>query len=147
MLKNAYYRADDNYENLETLPNIDINIKCNNSLISRYSLDADLSKPLKNIKFTIDDYKRYVDEYKNATGRDEKLGLLTIIDGIKNDIRTEIAKSDPKQIRLNKLNGDLYNLLNQTKIFELKMLRYTYYGREITQPSSTWPSGRRFDSD
>lgn len=120
LLKNAYYKQEDNYENLETLPNIDINIKCNNSLISRYSLDADLSKPLKNIKYTIDDYKLFVNEYKNATGREEKQGLLTIIDSIKNDIRTEIAKTDPKQLRLNKLNGDLYNLLNQTKIFELE---------------------------
>ena len=29
---------------LETLPNIDINIKCGNSLISRFALDADLSR-------------------------------------------------------------------------------------------------------
>ncbi|MCD6337451.1 MAG: type II restriction endonuclease, partial [Candidatus Marinimicrobia bacterium] len=39
LLKNAYYKSDGQ---LETLPNIDINIKCGNSLISRYPLDADL---------------------------------------------------------------------------------------------------------
>jgi len=32
---------------LETLPNIDINIKCGNSLISRYSLDSDIKKALQ----------------------------------------------------------------------------------------------------
>ncbi len=40
LLKNAYYRDEDR---LETLPNIDINIKCGNSLISRFSLNDDSS--------------------------------------------------------------------------------------------------------
>ena len=39
LLKNAYYRQGT--EELETLPNIDINIKCGNSLLSRYDLDED----------------------------------------------------------------------------------------------------------
>ncbi|GAJ18519.1 unnamed protein product, partial [marine sediment metagenome] len=44
LLKNAYYKPETNYTELETLPNIDINIKCGNSLISRYPLDADIKK-------------------------------------------------------------------------------------------------------
>ena len=32
LLKNAYYKEESNYTELETLPNIDINIKCGNSL-------------------------------------------------------------------------------------------------------------------
>ena len=40
LLKNAYYRDEGR---LETLPNIDINIKCGNSLISRFSLNDDSS--------------------------------------------------------------------------------------------------------
>lgn len=43
LLKNAYYRTDGN---LETLPNIDINIKCGNSLISRFPIDSDLKSVL-----------------------------------------------------------------------------------------------------
>ncbi|WP_287075699.1 hypothetical protein [Microcystis sp. M_QC_C_20170808_M3Col] len=39
LLKNAYYKADNE---LETLPNIDINIKVGNSLISRFGLSNDL---------------------------------------------------------------------------------------------------------
>jgi hypothetical protein len=46
LLKNAYYR---NETELETLPNIDINIKCGNSLIARFGLDADLKEALKTI--------------------------------------------------------------------------------------------------
>jgi hypothetical protein len=36
---------------LETLPNIDINIKNGNSLISRFPLDSDLKSTFKKIKF------------------------------------------------------------------------------------------------
>ena len=119
LLKNAYYKEDSNFLELETLPNIDINIKCNNSLISRFALNADLSKALKSIKYDIAAYKGFVNDYKNEKSRDVKRGLEKIIDGIKNDFRTEINKNDPKQIRLSKLSGDLFNLLSQTQMFEL----------------------------
>ncbi|MCW3109621.1 MAG: type restriction endonuclease [Segetibacter sp.] len=44
LLKNAYYIAEGGKSNgeLQTLPNIDINIKTGNSLISRFGLDEDL---------------------------------------------------------------------------------------------------------
>ncbi|MBK8657524.1 MAG: Eco57I restriction-modification methylase domain-containing protein [Bacteroidetes bacterium] len=45
--------------------------------------------------------------------------MQKIIDSIKSDFRTEIGNNDPKQIKLRKLSGDLYNLLNQGKLFEL----------------------------
>ena len=50
LLKNAYYMYDvetGHAPSLQTLPNIDINIKCGNSLISRFALDADLKQALK----------------------------------------------------------------------------------------------------
>ena len=39
LLKNAYYTTESKFTELETLPNIDINIKQGNSLISRFSLE------------------------------------------------------------------------------------------------------------
>lgn len=117
LLKNAYYK-DTDYTELETLPNIDINIKCGNSLLSRFALDADLSKALKSIKYDIKAYRGFVNDYKNEKSREVKKGLQKIIDTIKGDFRTEIFSNDPKVIRLNKLGGDLYNLLNQTKLFD-----------------------------
>ncbi len=39
LLKNTYYKGETGYKELETLPNIDINIKCGNSLISRFGLN------------------------------------------------------------------------------------------------------------
>ncbi|MBK9248117.1 MAG: class I SAM-dependent DNA methyltransferase [Ignavibacteria bacterium] len=134
LLKSAYYDAPKNpplplprgeselrgeYYELETLPNIDINIKCGNSLLSRFALDADLSKALKSIKYDIKAYRGFVDEYKNCKSREVKRSLQHILDSIKNDFRTEISKHDPKVLRYNKLSGELYTLLNQTRLIEL----------------------------
>jgi len=104
---------------LETLPNIDINIKCGNSLLSRFALDADLSKALKSIKYNISAYRGFVHEYKNAKNRDVKRELQKLINGIKSDFRTEINKNDPKQLKLNKLRGEVLTLQTQENIFEL----------------------------
>jgi len=117
LLKNAYYKELSNYKELETLPNIDINIKCGNSLLSRFALDADLSRALKSIKYDIKAYRGFVNDYKNEKNREVKKGLQKIIDGIKNDFRTEIFKNDPKVLKLNKYSGELFKLLNQTKLF------------------------------
>jgi hypothetical protein len=131
LLKSSYYKQSNNSPlergravsegvlELETLPNIDINIKCGNSLISRFALDADLSKALKSIKYDIDAYRGFVSAYKNEKNREVKRGLQTIIDSIKSDFRTEISKYDPKLIRLEKATGELFNHLNQTSMFDM----------------------------
>jgi hypothetical protein len=119
LLKSAYYTAESKYKELETLPNIDINIKQGNSLISRFPLDADLSKALKSIKYGISDYLAFVNSYKNATDKEEKRGFEKLIEQIKMDFRTEIHKRDPKVLLMNKRSGELYNLLNQAQMFDL----------------------------
>ena len=48
-------------------PNIDINIKCGNSLISRFGLDSDLKQALKKSRSSIKNYKSAVDTYRNAS--------------------------------------------------------------------------------
>ncbi len=118
LLKNAYYTEDTKFKELETLPNIDINIKCGNSLLSRFALDADLSKALKSIKYNINQYKGFVHDYKNAHDKELKRGLEQIINSIKNDFRVEIS-SNSKELRdLNKWKGELINLTMQIDLFE-----------------------------
>ncbi|MBH0261136.1 class I SAM-dependent DNA methyltransferase [Helicobacter pylori] len=71
LLKYSYYIFDEEGKNtnaLETLPNIDINIKCGNSLISRFALkDKALLKIEKNqnLKYSIAEYKELVKIYKD----------------------------------------------------------------------------------
>ena len=117
LLKNAYYKEESNYLELETLPNIDINIKCGNSLLSRFALDADLSKALKSIKYDIKAYRGFVNDYKNEKSREVKRGLQKIIGSIKSDFKTEIFRNDPKVKKLTKLQYE-YNLLVAPSIFK-----------------------------
>ncbi|WQW67948.1 class I SAM-dependent DNA methyltransferase [Helicobacter pylori] len=70
LLKYSYYIFEEgkNTNALETLPNIDINIKCGNSLISRFALkDKALLKTEKNknLEYYIAEYKELVKIYKD----------------------------------------------------------------------------------
>ncbi|MBP6625297.1 MAG: Eco57I restriction-modification methylase domain-containing protein [Chitinophagaceae bacterium] len=118
LLKNAYYTEESKFKALETLPNIDINIKCGNSLISRFALDADLSKALKSIKYNINQYKGFVHDYKNAHDKEIKRGLEQIINSIKADFRIEINNNSKEFKELAKWKGELVNLTMQTGLFE-----------------------------
>jgi len=116
LLKNAYYKTA---TELETLPNIDINIKCGNSLISRFAIDADLSQALKKSKWTIDSYRIAVDTYRNAKSKEQKKEMEKLIADIKSDFRSEISLNDPKVKKLRKLSGELFRLTNQGQLFEM----------------------------
>jgi adenine-specific DNA-methyltransferase len=116
LLKNAYYK---NAAELETLPNIDINIKCGNSLVSRFAIDADLKQALKKSKWTIDSYRIAVDTYRNAESKEQKREMEHLIAGIKSDFRSEISLNDSKVKRLRKVKDELLNLTNQTVLFEM----------------------------
>lgn len=128
LLKSAYYKPQtlQGFETLgglqsrelETLPNIDINIKCGNSLVARFGLEEDLSQALKKSKFSIDGYRVAVDRYRNADSKEEKREMERLIQSIKSDFRSEIAKNDPKILRKAKLGGELFNLTMQTGLFE-----------------------------
>ncbi|RKE95419.1 DUF7149 domain-containing protein [Ichthyenterobacterium magnum] len=128
LLKNAYYK---NENELETLPNIDINIKCGNSLISRFELDADLKKALKSSKWTIDSYKIAVDTYRNAQNKEQKRAMEKLIDDIKNDFRSEISLNDPKVKKLHKLKGEIFGMTNQTQMFELTKREKTAWNKKL----------------
>jgi adenine-specific DNA-methyltransferase len=116
LLKNAYYKEAE-YIELETLPNIDINIKCGNSLLSRFAIDADLSKALKSIKYDIKAYRGFVNDYKNEKNRDVKKGLQKIIDGIKADFKTYVGRESKEQKKLDKLSEELFNKYFSNKLF------------------------------
>ena len=121
LLKNAFYTKESNYSELETLPNIDINIKEGNSLISRFSLDADLKSALKTIRYTIDDYKNFVRDYKNTNNKDEKANFRRFIEDIKSNFRTEIGKNDPRQKKLSNLAYELHNKFQTERLIDVEL--------------------------
>lgn len=128
LLKNAYYK---NERELETLPNIDINIKCGNSLISRFELDSDLKKALKSSKWTIDSYRIAVNTYRNAQNKEQKREMEKLIDDIKNDFRSEISLNDPKVKRLKKIQGEIFGMTNQTQMFELTKREKSAWNKKL----------------
>ena len=109
LLKHAYYNAD---QRLETLPNIDINIKAGNSLIRRFALDADLKSALsKSPKFNIDSYRIAVASYRGARTAEEKRKLLETIEEIKQTFSTAIIQTDKRVKKLSEARGmlELFN--------------------------------------
>ncbi len=80
LLKYSYYifEKGKNTNALETLPNIDINIKCANSLIFNFPLNSKLTigqtlEFSKNLKAEIKEYKNSVMLYKEGLGEKNKI--------------------------------------------------------------------------
>ncbi|GAA9546182.1 hypothetical protein HpHA40_00770 [Helicobacter pylori] len=80
LLKYSYYIFEEgkNTNALETLPNIDINIKCGNSLIFNFPLNSKLTigqtlEFSKNLKAEIKEYKNSVMFYKEGLGEKDKI--------------------------------------------------------------------------
>ncbi|MCZ8249437.1 MULTISPECIES: class I SAM-dependent DNA methyltransferase [unclassified Microcystis] len=115
LLKNAYYKADNE---LETLPNIDINIKVGNSLISRFGLSNDLQVFSRKSRLSIESYKDAVRVYRNAEDKSQKREMERLISEIKSSFRQTLQLDNPLKKRLRGLETDLYSLENQILLFE-----------------------------
>ena len=99
LLKNTYYTETSGYTQLETLPNIDINIKCGNSLVSKYNVctgssvieqvkkDKTKSKEFKEL---VSQYKEAVSTYKNENNKETKRVVDEAIKKVKSQIRSVI---------------------------------------------------------
>ncbi len=141
LLKNAYYTAASSYTELETLPNIDINIKCGNSLISRYALDADIKKALRKSKWTIDSYRLAVMSYRNAENKEHKRQMESLINSIKSDFESEINHTDKRVSKLDKLKTKLSALIDQPDFFAIPKNRKAQLKKrppKLLKPSKNW---------
>jgi adenine-specific DNA-methyltransferase len=135
LLKNAYYNTN---KQLETLPNIDINIKCGNSLISRFDLNDDLKAAFKNkeVKYNFTDYKKAVADYKKTNSKEQKREVLDIINHVKNNFKSTldddlkqkvqkaIGKYENEKQRLNNLE-QFGEKLKKAELDNLKKLKVT----------------------
>lgn len=98
LLKSTYY--DENDE-LATLPNIDINIKQGNSLLSRFDTKNQILN--NNIKHQITRYKEQVKRYKETKDKEEKRAILVTIDTIKEMLQNFFLQNSPTYKKLNEL--------------------------------------------
>ena len=118
LLKNAYYTKESDYTELETLPNIDINIKEGNSLLHRFDLNQDISDILRKNGISIGEYCKVVNDYKNAHSKEEKRRLVDYLKQIKGNLRTQIGQNDPKLKNKRQLQRELDNL-TAPQLFEI----------------------------
>lgn len=111
LLKNAYYTEESQYTQLETLPNIDINIKCGNSLLNKLSLkDAITNSDIKK-------YKTAVKNYKSIKSKSAKKEIIDLIKEIKSDFSSEIC-SWMKVVKDYEKARKEYNTLQEATLFD-----------------------------
>jgi adenine-specific DNA-methyltransferase len=136
LLKRAYYsltpqnplsnslpggeRTGEGGGHLEVLPNIDINIKQGNSLVSRFDLDGDLSSVFKNSDYSLKDYKEAVRNYKQTGDRTEKADLQKLIDNIKDEYTSTLTNLRPINQKLSKARGRLEIMQSDDLFGEVK---------------------------
>lgn len=117
LLKNAYYTEASGFVELETLPNIDINIKQGNSLLSKFSLTEDLSDVFRKQRFSLQTYKDTVSAYKGTADKDAKAELLRFIHDIKGQFRETVINRDPRRKKLSAKRGERILLDNNVDMF------------------------------
>jgi type II restriction/modification system DNA methylase subunit YeeA len=119
LLKHAYYKESTDFQQLEVLPNIDINIKQGNSLVSRFNLDADLSQILaNNDDLTIEEYKQAVRSYKETGDREDKRALKEQINSIKESFSVGLKELHPVRQKLKKQREILIKEEAKLDLFE-----------------------------
>ncbi|TGE19612.1 class I SAM-dependent DNA methyltransferase [Hymenobacter elongatus] len=134
LLKHAYYKPGTQWRELETLPNLDLNVKTGNSLLARFPLDADLSEVFQKGTFSLREYWGAVHDYFSSRGRDDKNKLLGFFQQLKEQFAAVLHKKDAKREKLRLARNKVIVLSTQTSLipetkkqeearyFEMRML-------------------------
>lgn len=106
LLKNAYYDKG----KLHTLPNIDINIKQGDALMSHLEVKvkteaASRVPASKSIREITQEYKTLVEAYKQGTGHDKRFEMQRQLFAIKRELRQHI-QSDFLDFEIARVNGE-----------------------------------------
>ena len=115
LLKSSYYTKQSNFKELQTLPNIDINIKQGNSLLQKFSFDENLTSVFKG-KFKVNDYKDIVKKYKETNDKSIKETLKQYLKELKDEFKSStpgklVERYTKEQREFNLYNDQLKNLL------------------------------------
>ena len=98
LLKNAYYTKESGYKQLQTLPNIDINIKVGDSLLSKYPVQngqvvldflhqEDNADKKNGLAAKLKEYRKNVQDYKAGGTSYNKQQLRLNIAGLKSQLK------------------------------------------------------------
>lgn len=119
LLKSSYIKnINSTSPQFETLPNIDINIKQGDSLLSLYNVDSNLSLITKDSKYKVEDYRDAITRYVSTNDKNEKKNLVVLIEDIKKSFKNKIKTEQKKLKKKRQLTTELFELDNQLQLFE-----------------------------
>lgn len=137
LLKNAYYTESSKYKYLETLPNIDINIKCGNSLISRFEVKDSVFENIPNFQTRLKEYTTWVQVYKGERDKSAKAQLVKKIDQFKSEFKLRDKRTDKVQNEIDKVTMEILKSKNPmfplTDIEKAKVKDYEAKLEKLTQ--------------
>ena len=107
LLKHAYYTPESDFRELETLPNLDLNVRVGNSLIGRYALTDDLTDVFRRKDTSVAAYRRAFGQFFSARGREAKQELQDFLVRLKEQFSTAIQRYDPLLKRIARVKDDL----------------------------------------
>lgn len=126
LLKSSYINdIESDFPQFETLPNIDINIKQGDSLLSLYDTDSNLSDVTKDSKYKVQDYKEAITQYINTNSKNEKQSLLVLINNIKKSFKNTIRTEQIKIKKRRDIESEIFKLDNQLQLFETNTKKET----------------------
>lgn len=139
LLKNAYYYKNEQTEEkiLQTLPNIDINIKCGNSLLNRTPFNVDIRQVLAATNLTITKYKQDVNNYKHTANKETKARLKHDINIIKSFLADGISKNTPVYKKWVSVAKELNGLRYNSSLFSEAKNKKGKYAKEIAKLEKT----------
>ncbi len=131
LLKNAYYVTARNEAvstkdcvvprndglQLQTLPNIDINIKTGNSLISKFAIKDNVFERITGFQKKLQEYKNWVHIYKNTNDKKAKNVLKNNLKLFKDEFKLADLRVTKLQNDLRKLNGEFYDKYQTHQFF------------------------------
>lgn len=122
LLKNAYYLAPSpseraGGEELQTLPNIDINIKTGNSLISKFAIKDNVFERITGFQKKLEEYKKWVSIYKSTNDKGAKNTLKNNLKRFKDEFKLADLRVTKLQNDLRKLNGEFYDKYQTYQVF------------------------------
>lgn len=136
ILKNSYYAKKSNYTELETLPNIDINIKQGNSLVSKFALTGNeiSNGQVQKMRLATQKYKDQVIIYKSTNNKVIKQKVENEILKIKQEFAKSINPTDKDFREIRKLQAELAELTNRSPVLMTKKDKDTWQKSLNTLP-------------
>ena len=131
LLKHSYYKIEDNQitNELQTLPNIDINIKCGNSLLSNHPINSPFTTSptlefTKELADQIQDYKSAVQRYKDSLS--SKSEIIDELEKIKTTLGGHLSENSQTSQSLRK-NLEIFFNDYGDEVFD----RDTDFGKDV----------------